>query len=544
LAHNSGGATRRDFLAATSLAVAGTILGARQLRAGVPVQIPANSNLTANAFMELSLTAPDLQALALRAVDAAQQAGAAYADVRMSVRDTLSPANFNWVTLQTEFTFGIRALVDGVWGFTYGRVPTSEAVAQGAVDAVSSARTLARVGSPAAIAPNWAPAPVATGEWRTPIVVDPFTIPVQQQIELRDAVGETVSRTPGGQGGFTIEWRRETRVFAATTGSLTTQYWYQALPRYEAAVTYGRSSIQLRVPGFHWAAAGYELVSAPNLLEQFKQAAEEATWLAQLPLRPMDVGRYPLVFDGAVMANAVVSFIGQAAELDRVLGLEADASGSSKLTPDLLGSTVMSPLVTVTGHRDAPSIAAVKWDDEGVVAQQHTVIQDGKLLDYHTNLETVSAVRQWYERQGRPVRSNGCMAALEAKRPPVIRSPHLVMAPSASYAPFDDLYKEMKKGVVVMTNSVMLADQQLASGSITGGMMFEVSNGKIVRRLKDMQLHFNTRSFLKAISAIGDMSTVRHEDVYTSKGMPWDGSRQSATAPAALFKEVNVVSAK
>jgi thiol-disulfide isomerase/thioredoxin len=254
--HPSGPATtRREFLSTTSLAVAGTVLGTRQLNAGAKVTIPAESPYPAQAFLDGSSAGVDLmKALALRAVDAARQAGAAHADVRVSERYLLAPWLRN-VYLETELTFGIRALVDGVWGVTYGRAPTVDTIAQSASDAVAGARLSAKLGVAAPVR-DWTPPAVATGEWRTPIEVDPFAVPIQQQQELMGAVGVTVERVPGSMGSFGIEWVRDMRVFASTTGALTSQELYQAYPRYQMSARYGRSVVPLRVPGFHWKSVG------------------------------------------------------------------------------------------------------------------------------------------------------------------------------------------------------------------------------------------------------------------------------------------------
>jgi len=535
--------TRREFLTNTSLAVAGTVLGARRLKAGLPVRIPADSPQAADVFLEGIAGGIDMKALAQRAIDTAKQGGADYADIRVSERHTLRlfPPAINNVALQTEFTFGIRALVDGVWGFSYGRAPDGDNIAQYTRDAVSAARLAAKLGAAAPVR-DWAPPPPATGEWTVPIEIDPFTVPIQQQAELINAVDTTVQRIPGSMGSFETEWVRETRVCASTTGTLISQQLYRAYPRYQAAARYGLNYMPLRVPGFHWKSAGYELYAMPGLMDKFKEATEEATWFARLPMRALDVGRYPVALDGAIMGSVLITLLSQSLELDRVMGMEVDASGTSRMTPDLLGTTIMSPLVTVNAHRNAPSVTAVKWDDEGGLAQEHTVIRNGVLVDYHTSSETLPALKSWYQKENVPLRSNGCAGAIEARKPVSIHPPQLVMTPSKSKASLEELYKDMKKGIVVMREAWITTDQQLASGAIGWGQMYEVSQGKIVRRLKDMQLQFNTLPFLKGITAIGDATTVQDQDVSTSKGLPWVSTPAGATAPAALFKEVNAVS--
>jgi len=489
------------------------------------------------------MSVSELQALATRAMDAAKDAGASYADVRVAEQHSLGPVDKLRVFLDTRCAFGVRALVDGVWGFAYGRLPTADAIVQCAQEAVSAGRVAARLTTlkGSTLREDWIPAPVATGEWRMPIRVDPFAIPIQQHAEQLDVLTWTIERTPGASANPWTQWTRETRVFAATTGSVLTQHLYRADVQIGAQVRYGQNHVNVQVPGIHCASTGYEILLAPDGQDRCKIAAEEAVWLSRLPMRPLDVGRYPVIFDGHVMGDMLITIVGPSGELDRVLG--HDINEKSPWSLDLLGSPVAGSLMTVTGHRAMPSMSAVQWDDEGAAPQEHVLIRDGMLHDYHTSGQTVSALKSWYAQQGYPLHSNGCAVAVEAQKTVATLPPHLAMMSSTSRMGLEEMYKEMNRGVVVMTNGQINTDQQLVSGSISSGsMLFEISRGKIVRRLKNMALQFNTTPFLKGLTAVGDQTTVCHQDGWRYKGMPWQESRQSATAPAGMFKEVNVIS--
>jgi len=447
-------------------------------------------------------------------------------------------------------------MVDGVWGFAYGRVLTPDAVAQCAQDATAAAQLAARSakGSPRSET-AWVPAPAVTGEWRTPVAIDPFAVPLQQQNEVLTALFMTMARVPTVNGSVKMTWTRETRVIATSTGSLVTQYLASAEPEIEAQIMNGSNWVRLQVPGLHGAATGFELLCGAALLERAKIAAEEANELAQLPMGILDVGRYPVVFDGTTMGSTLLHLVGPALELDRVLGDEVEGAGTSLWTIDRLGTPVVSPLMTVTGTRALPSITAVQWDDEGTVPQVHTVIQDGRLMDYHTDGRTVSALQKWYQQHDRPLRSNGCASASEAHRAVMVEAPHLTMTPGTAQQSLNDLCAGIKHGVLVRDANFLQTDQQLASGSLSaggapiqggrgyvhGGELFEVAQGKPVRKILYNTLQFNTLPFLKGLAAVGDSSTVHSQVFVVEKGYPWQAARHSASAPAALFKEVNVI---
>jgi len=541
---------RREFLTRSSLAVAGTVLGARALWAGQPVLISRQSPLPVDAFLPDPVPAETLEALATQCLDAARSAGASYADVRVSEYYQMIAESFR-VLVYSRCAYGIRTMVDGHWGFAHGTTPATDAVALCARESVTSARLAAqtnlrrRTGTVSATSvDDWTPAPAVTGEWSTPIVVDPFTVPVQQHAELQAAVSSAVESVPGAHGTFEVQWIKERRIFATSTGTMVTQHLCRVAPTEGplGGAEFGQYRVPLAVPGLHSASGGYEVLATPDLADRFKANAEEAVQLVRLPVRPFDVGRYPIVLDGNIMSNVLTQLVGPSLELDRVLGLEE--SGSSRWTFDRLGTPVASPLMTVVGHRAMPSATAVRWDDDGITPEEHTVIQNGILTDYHTTAHTVSSLASWYQQHGKPVRSNGCAVAVQAQCPVQVQSAHLTMTPGTRTASVEALCKEIQRGIVAINVGWIRTDQQFTSGAFDSswGGLFEVSRGTIVRRLTGVGLEFSTQSFLKNLTALGDSTTVRTRDVTEAKGVPWVEARYVSTAPAALFKEINVVS--
>ncbi|MEP6754580.1 MAG: hypothetical protein ABJA67_03680, partial [Chthonomonadales bacterium] len=71
-----------------------------------------------------------------------------------------------------------------------------------------------------------------------------------------------------------------------------------------------------------------------------------------LPIKPIDIGRFDVVFDWETMGSFVLNSWGNATQLDRAMGYEANAQGTSYLGPDpteFLGTSVAAPQITVTG---------------------------------------------------------------------------------------------------------------------------------------------------------------------------------------------------
>ncbi|MGQ0648549.1 MAG: PmbA/TldA family metallopeptidase, partial [Gemmatimonadaceae bacterium] len=129
---------------------------------------------------------PALRELALLAIDEAKRAGAGYADVRFSRNRSQNvftrERRVQGVSDNDTFGFGVRALVQGTWGFAASSDVTRDEVSRVARQAVaqSKANRVAQL-RPVQLAPAEA---TANGEWKSPIQVDPFTVAIEDKIAL------------------------------------------------------------------------------------------------------------------------------------------------------------------------------------------------------------------------------------------------------------------------------------------------------------------------------------------------------------------------
>ena len=118
-----------------------------------------------------------------RALDTAARLGAAYADVRVVRRleesIAIKTGRLEGVATGESEGFGVRVLVGGAWGFASSHrleLDEADAIAAAAVRiARASASTLRR---PAVLDDR----PPATGRYETPLVEDPFAIPLEAKI--------------------------------------------------------------------------------------------------------------------------------------------------------------------------------------------------------------------------------------------------------------------------------------------------------------------------------------------------------------------------
>jgi TldD protein len=515
--------TRRSWLTTTTVQTSALVL----LPSWTSRIHPAHERpaLPAHATDHIAHLPPaQLQVLAQRAVDAARTAGAQYADARL----TRTVQHHYWLPNgffdeDVELVgMGVRALVHGYWGFTacplWLSEPDREAtVVQLAQDAVAQARVNAQ-GTPRTVALGTVP--VVTGTWATPVEIDPFSISIEEKQEtIQYWVGraERVNLTiPTGSGSHLIFVRQE-RVLATSEGTQVTQTCYESGGVIKLKFGTNRDverygNITLPIHGIDTAGAGWELFAEAQIPEQIAAMPDQlkAKGLLDQQSKPSTVGRYTIVCDGATMASLVEQTLGVATQLDRALGYEANAGGTSFLDDPLamVGQyQVTSPLVTVTANRSAPrALATVNWDEEGVVPEPFPVIKDGVLVDFQTTREQAAWLAPYYAKTGRPVTSHGCAAAEDASYITLQHMPNLVMTPSAAAIRLEDLVADVQEGILVEGGGVTQIDSQARNGLLDGAMR-EIKHGRLGRSLTGGTVQFATRDLWKHVTAVGGATT-------------------------------------
>ena len=161
---------------------------------------------------------------------------------RSASRPTAPPASRSRsrsVSDTGSFGFGLRVLADGAWGFSASYEVTRDAIARAAAEAVE----IAKANAPLRREPvRLAPTPSYRDTYRTKVVTDPFSVPIEQKLELLRAVAAEARKVAGVFSVIgIIDARLEDRFFASTEGSVIEQHVYQIAPEFTAtAVQAGR----------------------------------------------------------------------------------------------------------------------------------------------------------------------------------------------------------------------------------------------------------------------------------------------------------------
>ncbi len=478
--------------------------------------------------------------LALRALDAVSRRGVTYADVRaVDSRDrdlSIKNGKVGHVSSGESQGLGIRVLADGCWGFA----ATDDLTSDGIERAAALALEIARAGT-AARTHEVALAPEEKHEavWHSPMVIDPFAVPVDRSLATLLAVDTELRRNPGinlAEASMQFEKRRQ--IFVSTLGSVIDQTRCLSGAGF-AATCYKDGDLQKRsFPnsfGGQFQLKGYELVDELRLIESAPRIAEEAVALHQADQCPE--GEFDLILDSAQLGLQIHESIGHPIELDRVLGSEANYAGMSFLTLDQLrhlryGSDIVN-VVCDARLEHGPGLGTFAFDDEGVPAQGNDIIRNGQFVGYMTSRETASAVGD--------ARSNGCMRADGWSRLPLIRMTNVSLQPGAQT--LDEVF-DVDHGIYMETNRSWSIDDKRYNFQFGCEIAWEIRRGKRVRMLKNPSYSGISTEFWNACDAIAGRE---HWTLWgvpnCGKGQPEQVMGTGHGASPSRFRKIKVGSA-
>jgi TldD protein len=532
---------RRDFLRLTGSAAVGLAIAGAPRRAGAdPAPRPDDlDRFRSGASKELLL----------EAINAAKLAGASYADCRIArFRQnfvvTREQQIVNVVDTDT-LGCGVRALVDGCWGFAATRLLTREAVAGAAREAVAGDAVGPRDRDRAiTLAPTEA-YPNAT--WKSAFETDPFDVPLERKVELLLAANAEAMKVPKVKFVNSILFFvKQERQFASTEGSVIDQTFIRSWPLLVATAVaddfsdfQNRQSAEAAPMG-----RGFEYVLQADLVGNARKWGEQAA--EKLTAKPVEVGKYDLVLHPSNLWLTIHESIGHPTELDRALGYEANYAGTSFLAPpeEKLGTLRYGkPLMNVQGDRSqVGALSTVGYDDDGVRPDDFLIVKEGVFNDYQTTREQAPWLADWYAKQGKPVRSHGCSYADSWSSVAFQRMPNVSLLPGPDATSWEDLIAGVDRGIAIVGDGSFSIDQQRYNAQFGGQVYYEIRGGKLGPMLKDVAYQIRTPDFWNSMDAIGGQATYElGGSFFDGKGQPGQVNAVSHGSPPARFRQVNVI---
>ncbi|MGZ6345181.1 MAG: TldD/PmbA family protein [Candidatus Limnocylindrales bacterium] len=470
--------------------------------------------------------------LSQRALDTAVQRGAAFADVRLVRRAeeaiAVKSGRVEAVSLGESEGFGVRVLVDGAWGFAASNRLTAEEADRVAAEAVRIARASATALRERVRLDD---RPAARGSYRTPVLEDPFALPIEEKVDDLLAADAVMRAVPGiAFSEARYDALREWKTYAASDGSLVEQELTHVGAGIEANAVKG-DELQRRSYPDSAQAAGYEWVRGLDLAGNGERLASQAVELLAAPQCPPM--RTTVVLDPSQLYMQIHESCGHPCEIDRVFRTEASYAGTSFLTTDKLGSFHYgSDLIDIVADATVPGgLGTFGWDDEGVAAQRVPLIEAGVLAGYLSSRETAPRI-------GR--QSGGAMRADGWNRLPLIRMTNINLLPRPGMS-LDDIVADTDDGLYLATNRSWSIDDRRLNFQFATEVGYEIKGGKLGRLFKNPTYTGITYEFWRSCDAVADeRSYVLYGTPNCGKGEPGQVGHVGHGASGARFRDVQV----
>ena len=524
---------------------------------GAILGIPGTRQLPPNWSGALTpIATADKKALADRALQAARDAGATYADVRIgrylnqfiSARDT----KIQGVTNTESFGCGIRVIAKGTWGFA----ATNDVTPEGVVRCAREAAAIALANSvlqrePVQLAPQRG---LGETSWKTPIEQSAFDVSVAEKAELLKAASEAALKNGASFVDSLLFQVNEQKYFASTDGSWIDQDVHRIWPTFNvtavdkasgkfetrsalsAPVGRGWEYMAARPAGMVQTPVGTLYGSSYDMVADCALAATEAR--EKLAAKSVLAGKYDLVLDPSHLWLTIHESVGHPLELDRVLGYEANLAGTSFATLDKWQTKAFkygSPVVTLYADKTEPgSLGGVGFDDEGVPTKRWDLVKDGVLVDYQKIRDQAHILGQ--------TESDGCCYSQSWADVQFQRMANVSLAPGKAPLTPAQLVSNVEKGIYIVGDGSFSIDQQRYNFQFGGQLFYEIKNGKIVGMLKDVAYQSNTTEFWNSCVATCDRRDWRMGGSYfDGKGQPIQSSAVSHGSSTTRFNGQTVI---
>ncbi len=472
---------------------------------------------------------------AKNAIDIAKHYGADYADIRI-IETKVEDINIKntKLTIENSHTlgFGIRVLYKGAWGFASSDNVTMAEIKRVAKEAVLIAKASREVMKKPV---KWAKEDVYQDHWFTPVIKNPFLIPLEKKIGLLYDIEKILTKKKEIKiTDLNMAFQNIRKWFVNSEGSEILQDLMRSGAGYSAfAVGNGDMQVRSYPASFRgqYYTGGYEHIESMDLMENAERIRDEV--IALLKAKQCPDTTTDIIIGGAQLVLQIHESVGHATELDRVLGFEANYAGRSFATTEKLnkfryGSKIVNLVADNTVSR---GLATQGYDDDGVKAQRWHIVKDGILTGYSTNRELAHIIGD--------KRSRGGNRADGFRNIPIVRIPNLSLMPGKWE--LDELIKDTKKGIFLDVNKSWSIDQMRLNFQFGCEIGYEIKNGKITNILKNVSYQDITPNFWNKCDAICNEN---HWDLWgvvnCGKGQPGQRAEMSHGAAPARFRKVRV----
>lgn len=476
-------------------------------------------------------------AIAAQILDTATARGAEFADVQFwdAYQDQMFVRNgvVRGVGSASTLGYGVRALVDGSWGFAGSDRFEKKSLDATAALAVSIAKASARISQRIRAV---RPSEKYIDTYTTPFEIDPRKVPLGQRAADLLAAEKAVHVAKNIISGFAFYNGWDTsKEFYSTNGSAIAQRILQTGAGVGAIAIGKDSDVQQRTgPGTFglFQGGGYEVVHRAQLLPNAALYGREASQLADAPVLPTQPAGTDLIAHGSVLNLQMHESIGHPLELDRTLGWEANFSGISWATVDKVGQLRYgSDKLTIYCDNSLPmGFASVGYDDEGVKPQRVKLIEGGILRAFESSRDTA-------DQTGLP--QTASVRAQDWGSVPMVRMTNIILAPGEGT--LEDIIADTKDGVLVSGIRSWSIDDHRLNFQFGPQIAWEVRGGKRGKMYKKPTYTGITPAFWGSMDRVaGPSEMVVWGTPNCGKGEPVQAGRTTHACTHARFKDVKI----
>jgi TldD protein len=412
-----------------------------------------------------------------RAVQAALDAGASYADARVMHRRHASMAARNGeiesVSDVADSGIGVRALVGSGWGFFATPDLTDASVRRAGERSAEIAAASAQVASGVSAL---IPGEPVTGSWESACATDPFAVALSDKGDR--LVGATRTMLEHGADlaeASSVAW--ETRKWLVSSEGHRIDQVVRECGAGISATAIGDGETQVRsypAARGQYATRGWEFVDELDLQAHAARVGSEARELLSAPVCP--TGETTLILGAEQLALQIHESVGHAIELDRILGWEAAYAGTSWLDLAQLGSLKYgSELMNITIDPTIPgALGSFGYDDEGTPAACRDAVRNGVWVGVLAGRDSAAVAGLDYAGS---VRADGWA------RLPMVRMTNVGLEPGPHT--FDEIVAETDEGIYMETNRSWSIDDRRLNFQFGTEVAYEVKHGQLGRLLRN-----------------------------------------------------------
>lgn len=427
-----------------------------------------------------------MEDLAELAIDHAMKLGAKFADIRIeSAQGTniiVMDGKTRMMNAQQEAGCGLRAFMDGVWGF----VSTSRLTRASVKEAAESAVKMAKAAKARAkITFEIVDGKAVKAEDNYRFKERPSEVPLEEKLRF---VLDQDKAMKGADSRITstntrYDDQESERVVANSFGTLVRakEVWVLG-----ACAAWARSEgVMQRGHASNGSVGGFELMRTDVSHRLGPDAAAQA--LRLLDSKPAPAGKFVVILDNKMTGMLAHEAFGHACEADAIL------AGASVLEGKV-GTRVANEGISLV---DDPTVKgtfgyfALDW--EGVKAKKHVLIENGILKGFMHNLESSSRLG---------VQPNGSARAQAFSSTPIIRMSNTYIA--AGDRKKEELFEGLKHGLLIQGNQYGYVEPAKGQFMFKCDEAHEIRNGEIGQRYRDASVSGLILEVLNNVEGIGN----------------------------------------